>query len=631
MTPGDLPVLPRQPGCYLWHAGDGRVIYVGKAIDLRARVRSYFGATSGAKAQLITRDAARLEYIVTTTEVEALILEANLIKRYKPHYNVLLKDDKSYPFLKLTNEPFPMLEFTRRVVKDGAQYFGPYPNPGVVRRVQELVAAVFPLRQNSGSPMVPRKKPCLRHHMGRCPAPCVGAADAAAYAATVAQVRAFLEGRVEETVALLERDMKAAAQRLDFELARTYRDRLEALKRLTGYESNVVSSGGEDLDFLGVAQAGDAAMVQLFQMRRGRVVGRDKRTLTGAADASVAELLEPFLAEYYGIATYVPPLVLLPESGLDPGPWEAFLAQRAGRKVELRVPQRGDKVALVAMAERNARTGLDAELALLEKRGEAPGVKELQAVLGLASPPWRLEGFDVSNLMGTHTVASLVVFEGGRAKKSEYRRLRIHGLDKPDDFASMHQAVYRRFTGRLADQLPPPDLLLIDGGKGQLSAAKRALQDAGVEVPLVGLAKRVETLVTEDGRELLLPNAHPALKLLIHARDEAHRTAVGYNRQRRGQAMTRSLLDDVPGVGPKRRDALLARFSSVDQLREASVAELAAIPGVGPVAAAAVKAYFDPTGAGDVAVEDASEDAPAAGGRFEDASLDAAEDPVEAG
>ena len=618
MKTADLPVLPRQPGCYLWHApvreedapngavvdgaaaygtdrgARGAVIYVGKAIDLRSRVRSYFGRHAGPKAQLITRDAGRVEYIVTENEVEALILEANLIKRYKPHYNVLLKDDKSYPFLKLTSEPFPRLEFTRRVLKDGAQYFGPYPNPGVVRRVLELVGAVFPLRQNSGSPMQMRKKPCLRHHMGRCPAPCVGAADPEAYAAVVRQVRAFLEGRVEDTVAMLETEMRAAAGRMDFELARTYRDRLEALKRLSGHESSVVSSGGEDLDFLGVAQAGDFAMVQLFQMRRGRVVGRDKRFLTGAAGATVAELLEPFMAEYYGMATHVPPLLLLPESEIDVGIWSAFLAHRAGRKVELRTPRRGDKVALIAMAERNARTGLEAELALLEKRGEAPGVRELQTALGLATPPWRLEGFDVSNLMGTHTVASLVVFEGGRAKKSEYRRLRIRGLDRPDDFASMHQAVLRRFTGRLADQLPPPDLLLIDGGKGQLSAAKRALQEAGVDVPLVGLAKRIETIVTDDGRELLLPNTHPALKLLIHARDEAHRTAVGYNRQRRGQAMTRSLLDDVPGVGPKRRDALLAHFSSVDQLRDASLDALSAVPGVGRAAAAAVKAYFDP-------------------------------------
>jgi len=588
----DLPVLPRQPGCYLFRAEGGRVIYVGKAIDLRSRVRSYFGRSVGQKAQLITRDARVLEFIVTSSEVEALILEADLIKSHKPHYNVLLKDDKSYPFLKLTNEPYPMLEFTRRVLKDGAQYFGPYPNPSVVRRVQDLVAAVFPLRQNSGSPMQARKKPCLRFHMGRCLAPCVGQADRADYAAVVEQVRAFLEGGVEATAALLEREMRAAASRQDFELARLYRDRLEALRRLTGYESNVVSSGGEDLDFLGVAQAGDHAMVQLFQMRRGRVVGRDTRLLEGADGASVAELLEPFLAEYYGMATHVPPLVLLPESDLERDVWQRFMAERAGRKVELRTPQRGDKTALLELAARNARSGLDAHIALLEQRGDAPGVKELQALLGLPTPPWRIEGFDVSNLMGTHTVASLVVFQGGRSKRSEYRRVRIRGLSKPDDFASMEQMLTRRFAGSLADRLERPDLILIDGGKGQLTSARKALAAVGVDVPLVGLAKRRETIVTQDGREVLVPETHPALRLLIAVRDEAHRTAVGYNRQRRGKAMTHSLLDDVPGIGPKRRDALLAHFASVDQLRAAQEHDLAAIPGVGPAAAAAIKAFF---------------------------------------
>lgn len=602
MEVGQLPVLPSAPGCYLFRGPAGAVLYVGKAIKLRSRVRSYFGRTAGQKAQLIVRDASTLEFIVTQGEVEALILEANLIKEHKPHYNVLLKDDKSYPFLKLTNEPYPRLEFTRRVLKDGAQYFGPYPNPSVVRRVQDLVASVFPLRQNSGSPMQARKKPCLRFHMGRCLAPCVGEADPAAYARVVAQVRVFLEGGVEATAEMLEREMRGAASRQDFELARLYRDRLEALRRLTGYESSVVSSGGEDLDFLGVASAGEHAMVQLFQMRRGRVVGRDTRLLRGADGASVAELLEPFMAEYYGMATHVPPLVLVPESGLEREVWQRFMSERAGRRVELRTPQRGDKLALMAMAERNARSGLDAHLALLEQRGDAPGVKELQALLGLEAPPWRIEGFDISNLMGTHTVASLVVFQGGRAKRSEYRRVRIRGLDKPDDFASMEQMLRRRFEGSLADRLEPPDLILIDGGKGQLSSARKALATVGVEVPLVGLAKRRETIVTQDGRELLVPETHPALRLLINVRDEAHRTAVGYNRQRRGRAMTRSLLDDVPGIGPKRRDALLAHFASIDQLRAAGVEELAAIPGVGPAAAAAIKAFFQ-DGAGAPAPE----------------------------
>ena len=591
MTRQDLPVLPTGPGCYLYYNDQNTVIYVGKAINLRSRVRSYFGAAADKKAKLLRKEAVRLEFIVTKSEVEALILESNLIKRYKPHYNVLLKDDKSYPFLKLTKEPYPMLLFTRRVLKDGASYFGPYPNAGSVRKVQDLIASVFPLRQNSGVPMQPRKKPCLRFHMGRCLAPCIGEVSVEEYAEVVAQVKAFLEGRVEDTVASLEGQMRAAAGRQDFELARTYRDRIQALQRLTGYDSDVVQNHEDDLDFLGVAQAGNYAMVQLFQMRRGRVVGRDKRFLTNAEGASAGEILERFMADYYGQAMQLPPLVLVPEA-LDETIWHAFLAERAGRKVELRTPQRGDKMDLMAMAERNAVTGLEAELALLERRGEAPGVKELQALAGLENAPYRIEGFDISNLMGTHTVASIVVFEGGRARKSEYKRVRIRGLDKPDDFYAMHQAVYRRFTGQLADKMPVPDLLLIDGGKGQLSAARRALKEAGLDIPMLGLAKKQETIIREGADDILVPETHPALRMLINIRDEAHRTAVGYNRKKRGEAMTKSVLDDVPGIGPKRRDALLAHFSSVDQLRSAEVDELASIPGVSRAAAEAVKDFF---------------------------------------
>ena len=591
MTRQDLPVLPTGPGCYLYYNAQNTVIYVGKAVNLRSRVRSYFGAGADKKAKLLREEAVRLEFIVTKSEVEALILEANLIKRYKPHYNVLLKDDKSYPFLKLTKEEYPMLLFTRRVVKDGASYFGPYPNAGAVRKVQDLIASVFPLRQNSGVPMQTRRKPCLRFHMGRCLAPCVGEVSPEEYAEVVAQVKAFLEGRVEDTVASLEGQMRAAAGRQDFELARTYRDRIQALQRLTGYDSDVAQNHEDDLDFLGVAQAGNYAMVQLFQMRRGRVVGRDKRFLTNAEGAGAGEILERFMADYYGQAMQLPPLVLVPEV-LDGRVWEAFLSERAGRKVELRTPQRGDKMDLMAMAERNAVTGLEAELALLERRGEAPGVKELQALAGLENAPYRIEGFDISNLMGTHTVASIVVFEGGRARKSEYKRVRIRGLDKPDDFYAMHQAVYRRFTGQLADKMPVPDLLLIDGGKGQLSAARRALKEAGLDIPMLGLAKKQETIIREEGDDILVPETHPALRMLINIRDEAHRTAVGYNRKKRGEAMTKSVLDDVPGIGPKRRDALLAHFSSVDQLRSAEVDELASIPGVSRAAAEAVKDFF---------------------------------------
>lgn len=593
MKRGDLPVLPTSPGCYLYYRGDGTVIYVGKAVNLRSRVGSYFGRNVAEKVRLLVHDAVRLDYIVTNDEVEALILEANLIKEHQPHYNVYLKDDKSYPFLKLTNEPFPTLVFTRNVVKDGGTYFGPYPNAGAVRRVMDLVFSVFKLRKNSGVPLQPRAKPCLRYHMGRCMAPCIGQADIHEYACVVADVRAFLEGRVDEVVERTERQMREAAVRRDFELAATYRDRLDALKRITGWDTNVMAGGAEDLDFLGLAKAGNLAMVQLFQMRSGRVVGRDKRLLTNAADATDAEILERFMADYYGQAMMLPPLVLVPDSGLETAIWERFLGERRGKKVQLRVPRRGDKVELLAMAQRNSVTGVEAEIALLERRGEAPGVGELQQLLQLDSPPWRIEGFDISNLMGTHTVASIVAFEGGRAKRSDYRRLRIRDLEKPDDFYSMHQAVLRRFTGQLADKLPRPDLLLIDGGKGQMSSARRALEEAGVRIPLVGLAKREETLITEHGEELLVPLSHPALRLLMHVRDEAHRTAVGYNRQRRGKALTRSVLDDVPGIGPKRKEALLAHFSSVDELRDAPLDVLASVPGVGPSAAQAVKEFFE--------------------------------------
>lgn len=592
MTLDDLPVLPRQPGCYLFYGSDDAVTYVGKAVDLRSRVRSYFNEGAEKKVRLIRGTAARLDFIVTETEVEALLLESNLIKQHLPHFNVQLKDDKSYPYLKLTNEEYPILLFTRRVVKDGGTYFGPYPNPGVVRRVQELIGSIFPLRQNSGVPFRPRQRPCLRYHMGRCLGPCIGATTPEEYGRVVEQVKAFLEGRIDETAAQLEQDMLSAAERQDFELARTFRDRLDALKRLTGYDSDVVRDSGENLDFLGLAQAGNFAVVQLFQMRRGHVVAHDKRFLTNAADASSAEILDRFLTEYYATPMVIPPLVLLPPSELELPVWRKLLTELSGRRVELRVPQRGDKLDLMGLAERNARTGVESEIALLERRGEAPGVKELQELASLKDPPYRIEGYDISNLMGTHTVASIVVFEGGRARKGSYRRIRIRDLDKPDDFFSMHQAVKRRFTGQLMDRLEPPDLLLIDGGKGQVSAARRALREAGLSIPILGLAKRNETIFTESGNEIIVPHTHPALRLLINIRDEAHRTAVGYNRKRRGAAMTRSILDDVPGIGPKRRDALLAHFSSVDELRAASETELASVPGVGPGAASAIKEYF---------------------------------------
>ncbi len=591
LTRDDLPVLPTEPGCYLFQGSQGPV-YIGKAKNLRSRVASYFNDKSWGKSRWITATAHKLEFIVTGSESEALLLEADLIKRHKPRFNVQLKDDKAYPFIKLTNEAYPRLIFVRTRGKKDGEYFGPYPSAGAVKRVLDLVNKTFQLRVNSGSPLKTRPKPCLRHHMGQCLAPCALEVPEEAYAERVRQARAFLKGRVEEVIETLDSEMRDAATRLDFERAAKVRDRLQSVKRVTGYDSDVARPTGDDIDFLGYAVAGSYAAVQIFQMRRGRIIGRDARMLTNVEDAAASEILERVLAAYYRQATHLPPLVLLPDADVDLAWWAAFMTERAGRKVEVRQPERGDKVDLVDMANRNAANALDAELARLERRGEAPGVKELKTLLKLEHAPFRVEGYDISNLMGTHTVASIVAFEGGRPKRSDYRTMRIRGLDKPDDFYSLRQAVERRFTGRLAESLPMPDLLLIDGGKGQVSSVMKALQEIEVDVPIVGLAKREETLITPAGKEIRVPLTHPALRLLVHVRDEAHRTAVGSNRKGRGKAATRSLLDDVPGVGPKRRDALLQHFSSIDDLIAAEEATLAAVPGVGPSAARAIFEHF---------------------------------------
>jgi len=602
----DLPVLPTQPGVYIFRAPGGTPIYVGKAKNLRNRVQQHFKA--GGKSGRFTREADGLEFITSRNEVEALILEANLIKQHRPHHNVLLKDDKHYPFLKLTHENYPMLLVTRRVLNDGADYYGPYPDGSAVRRVKHLIDSMFPLRKNSGIPLQRKPRPCLNYHMGRCLGPCISAADPVDYANVVEDVKALLEGRAAPVIAKLRADMAEAARRQDFEQAAKLRDRLQAVEKLFGTEQMAMTTGTEDLDFLGYAQAGEYAMVQLFRMRGGRVVGRDKRFLAGAEDSEASEIIGAFVQDYYTQATHVPPLILLPAEFEDADLWGKFLSEKAGRRIELRVPQRGDKVELVEMAQRNAQNGLDSELMSLEKRGDHPGLEALREVLMLPERPWRIEGYDNSNLFGTNIVSGMVVFEGGRARKGEYRRFKVHGLERPDDYHAMRQTITRRFTGSLADKIALPDLILIDGGRGQLNAALDAMKEAGVRIPVIGLAKREERIVlpspygaqwwltsgTEVGRdrELLLPETHPALRTLIGVRDEVHNYAVNYHRKLRGENMLRSVFDDLPGIGKKRQDALLEHFTSLEDLGAASVEEIARVPGMTTTAARAVKEFL---------------------------------------
>jgi excinuclease ABC subunit C len=586
----DLPPLPETPGVYLWKAGE-TILYVGKAKSLKARVTSYFH--SEGKSLRVSREATHLEFILVRDEVEALLLEANLIKLHRPHYNVLMKDDKHYPFLKLTHEEWPMLMVVRRMQDDESRYWGPFPDGGAVRRIKRLVDRVFPLRQNSGFPFKKRRFPCLNHSMGRCLAPCVDKADREQYARVVRQVEHLLDGKVEELYQSLETQMGEAAKNQDFERAAEIRDQVSAVRSFFGTTQQAYDPELGDLDFLGFARAGDYAMLQHYQMRGGQMLGRISRFVEGVKEASDAELLEAFMRDYYLKATPLPPLVLLPFELEAQEAFSVFLSSK-GRKVEVRIPQRGAKTRLIELAQNNAQTTLETELKVLERKGDHPGLKGLMEVLGLSRRPYRIEGYDISNLLGESVVGSITVFEGGRPKKAEYRRIKIRGLKgQPDDFFSMEQALTRRFTGSLSDNMPMPDLLLIDGGLGQVRAAKKGLETAGLDIPLVGLAKREETLVLPDGTTIALPLTHPALQLLIYQRDETHRNGVEFHRKLRSEKTLKSIFDDIPGIGPARKLALLNHFSTLEELRAMSVDELARLPGLDRRSAQAVLKALD--------------------------------------
>ncbi|MGQ9736096.1 MAG: excinuclease ABC subunit UvrC [Thermaceae bacterium] len=580
MRPSDLPPLPETPGVYLWKK-ENRVLYVGKAKNLRARVRSYFHQEG--KPQKVAQEADCLEFIATRDEVEALLLEANLIKHHRPPYNVLLKDDKHYPFLKLTQEEFPTLLVVRRVEEDGGRYYGPFPEAGALRRIKRLIDRIFPLRKNSGYPMRKRRYPCLNYSMGRCLAPCVGRADPEAYREVVRRVEAVLEGQVDEVLQRLEEEMQKAAQNLAFERAAELRDQIRALRAFFGTRQQAVTGLG-DLDFLGHKVAGRLHVVQLYQVRAGRILGRVSRTLEAEADRE--EVLWAFLRDYYLEASPLPPRILLPFPLEDQEVLERLLTERRGERVEVHPPRAEEEVRLLELAEKNAQLALETELKLLEKRGDHLGLEGLKEVLGLSRRPYRLEGYDLSHLSGEDPVGSIAVFEGGRPKRNEYRRLRIRAPGG-DDYAGMRELIQRRFAGRLKD-LPFPDLLLIDGGLGQVRAAEEALKALSLSLPVVGLAKREEALVLPSGEILHLPLTHPALQLLIHLRDETHKNALSYQQKRRSERLFK-VLEGIPGIGEKRKRLLLERYGGLEALKRAPLEELARLPGMNKKAARALK------------------------------------------
>lgn len=592
-----LKLLPDSPGVYIMKDDHGKIIYVGKAIVLKNRVRQYFQSSRNhtPKVRAMVSHIADFETIMTANEVESLILEANLIKKHRPRYNIRLKDDKSYPYVKVTvQEDFPRVFITRRVLRDGARYFGPYTNVTALRDSLKLLRRLFPLRTCRTMP----ERPCLEYHIKRCLAPCVGKVEAEDYRAMIRAVLLFLEGRTDDVERELEQRMNAAAEAYHFETAARLRDQLSAVR--TAAERQNIVTGAGDQDAVGMARSAAGVCVQIFFIRGGKMIGREHFLLRGSEEESDADILRAFLEQYYNQATFVPREVLLPcaiEAAAQ-ATIEAWLAARkGGGKVALLTPQRGTKHDIVQMATGNAAKFLADE----ETRGSLldeqtlGAVEELGRYLGLKHPPRRMECFDISHNQGQETVASMVVFEDGAPKKSDYRRFKIRSTEgKPDDFLSMREVTTRRYVGLPEEELP--DLIIIDGGKGQLSSALEIIRHTAghKDVPVVGLAKQFELVFTEGNSEPVeLPRRSQALYLIQRIRDEAHRFAITFHRKLRGKRNLVSVLDHIVGIGPKRRQSLRTHFGSLEKIKEASVEELAAAPGMNRTSAEAVRHFFD--------------------------------------
>jgi excinuclease ABC subunit C len=637
--------LPTGPGVYLMKNASGRVLYVGKADALRSRVRSYFGGRPPDDVRIgrMVTEVADVDYIVTDTVSEAYLLESNLIKEHRPRFNIRLRDDKSYPFVKITlGEDFPRIVRTRRLVRDGSRYFGPYASASSVDETLKLLRKIFPFRTcNLDIPEGKRvlERPCLLYFINRCQGPCIQAIEKQPYRQTIGQIVDFLDGKQEPIARQLQREMRGHSEALRYEQAAVARDKLRAVERTMEQQKMAAFSRAEH-DAIGMAREDDEACIQVMQVRNGKLIGREHFIVEGARDVTDAVVLGSFLQQFYATTDAVPRALLAPLMPADADELAEYLANRRGVRVTITVPERGEKVRLVALATQNAREALERErtewMADAARRDEA--LTELAAALELPRPPERIECYDMSNIQGTSAVGSMVVFIDGKPEPREYRRFRIRSGDTPDDFRMMAEVIRRRFsrvarlrseTGALslaavgADEAPEeevldpdpasgpidddaaararreaawtvPDLVIVDGGKGQLSAAVGAMSDLGIsDVPLSGLAKRFEELYLPDrSAPVVLRRRSQALYLVQRIRDEAHRFAITYHRDIRGKRALRSELDDIAGIGPGRKKALLKRFGSVRRIREATVDEVADTPGISRDLAERLKAHL---------------------------------------
>jgi excinuclease ABC subunit C len=609
-----LKALPAKPGVYLFRGEDGRVLYIGKAKSLRPRVRSYFQATPDTRAQIaqLPGRVADIEVIVTSTEAEALHVEQNLVKRHRPPFNIRLRDDKSFPYIAVTVEDeYPRVMFTRERHRRGVVYFGPYANAKKVRETLDVLNRVFQYRPCEG-PKPGRHSgiPCLDYHIERCKAPCVGYVSKEEYREIIDRVIEFLSGETRPILRKLERQMQEAAAEERFEDAARYRNRLYAIRHLAERQAADRRSVGT-VDVIGIAIEGDRAAVQIFPLRDGKLVDRYGFHLENVAGRDTGAALEAFVLEYYGSAPSVPPQLVVPPDAGDTAALEQFLSERRGSRVEVRAPERGEKKRLQELAAQNARVALESDAIQAEQRRlrRVEALEELRETLNLESLPIRIECYDISNIQAESPVGSMVVFQDAVAKKAHYRKFGVRKLEAgPDDFAAIEEVVSRRFA-RLGDAASDdydesfaavPNLVVIDGGKGQLSAALAAMQAYDLpRVAVVSLAKRAEEVFVPGRSEpIVLPRESAGLQLLQRIRDEAHRFALGFHRQRRETRARGSIFDDLQGVGPARRRALLRYFGSAERLLEASQEELEGVPGVPAKTARAIYAQLHKAGRG---------------------------------
>ena len=608
--PEELKKLPGKPGVYIMHDETDMIIYVGKAISLKNRVRQYFQSSrnKGAKIEQMVTHIRRFEYIVTDSELEALVLECNLIKEHHPKYNTMLMDDKAYPFIKVTaDEAYPRIMLARKMIKDKAKYFGPYTSAGAVKDTIELIRKLYHIR--SCNRKLPRdtgkERPCLNYHIHQCDAPCQGYISQEAYQKSVQEVLHFLNGNYDIILKRLEKQMQDAAEVLEFEKAAEYRELLFSVQKIA-QKQKITDTAGEDRDVIAMATEYADAVVQVFFIRGGRLIGRDHFYLKTAPGETEKETLTSFIKQFYAGTPYIPSQLMLPQEVEDQELLEEWLSKKKERRVHLIIPKKGQKEKLVELAEKNAAMVLQKDKERLKREeGRTIGaVKELEKILGLSGIS-RMEAFDISNTSGFASVGSMVVYERGKPKKNDYRKFRIKNVQGPDDYASMEEVLTRRFTHGLREQEEGkelggftvfPDLILMDGGRGQVNIAEEVLQKLDISIPVCGMVKddhhRTRGLYYKNVELLPIDIHSEAFRLITRIQDEAHRFAITFHRQLRGKGQVHSILDDIPGVGPARRKELMKHFENIDAIKQASVEELQKLPSMNKKSAEDVYKFF---------------------------------------